>query len=222
MENTIVKLKKFNIKKAYIATLNFGKFRKWSSKKNRYFILQYKFEFVKEYFEEKKFDYKKTKYFKFLEKTKIKNFIGVYEGSPNFAYSNPHEQCLRFIKLIISFKKKMNFISKNIDNKKKLAEFILLNTYMINKNYPVETYDFRIKKIIFSKESKRYTRLDILFNKLNLYKLIPLKFYYKSVFPSGIFYKKKIIIKNGTHRLALFYYLNLKKKIPDFFYFWES
>ncbi len=214
-----MKIEKFNIEKAYFATLNSGYKRPWSSEKNKYIVLEYKYEFVKQYFENKSFDFKKTKYFQFLKKSKLNNFKQKYEGSINFAYSNPNVQCLRFIKLIKLFKVQRKFILLNINNVQKIAQMFLKNTYDINKKFPVETFDFRTEKKQISKESNRFLKLSILFNKLNLYKLIPFKFYYQYVFPSGKKFKKKFIILNGTHRLAIFFYFYSKKLFPKYFYY---
>ena len=217
-----MKLKKFNIKKAYFATLNSGYKRPWSSKKNKYVVLEYKYQFVKDYYENKFFDLKKTNYFKFLKKSKSNKFKQKYEGSVNFAYSNPRMQCLRFIKLIDLFKFQKNYIIENFKNTNLIAELFFKNTFEINSQYPVETFDFRVKKIQKSKESQRFVNANILFNKLNLYKFIPKNIYNKSVFPSGKVFKKKLIILNGTHRLAIFYYFSSKKMFPNYFHYWEE
>ena len=197
-----------NIDSLYHNTLFYSKaIRPWSFFEGKYLALEYRYEFVKSYFSNpKEFDYRNSNYYKLINGNSRKDSHDLYEGNKNWRYSNADLASQRFIDLIESIHKRIE-IYNNLDKDNIL--FSLKEMYKdiidFEKKNMVEIEYLDDGTIHTRKESEVYNLgFDELFQTMGQ-RLIG------HLLPSAAFSKGTVVLKNGSHRLAIFKYFSDKK-----------
>jgi len=190
----------YDIDKIYNDSLNFsGIIRPWALIEGKYRALELRYMFVNDYLNIAGFNYKKTSYYKFIKEYSSLENLEFYEGNKVWAYSDADNICKRFINLTDSVINNIDIYNKmNRKNYIDLLSSIYDSIITFEKDNMVKIRYISDNKQAIRKESKQYDE-----NAWKLKNSITNRIV-GHLIPTGVYIDKKLIILNGSHRLAIF------------------
>ena len=204
-----------DVERLYSDTLMLSsEIRPWAVIDGKYAALELRLEFAEDYLKSQgDFDFINTNYYKFIDKYTKDGFKNGYDGNWNYAIINPDDICRRYTALIRSVLKNIELYNNlNKDNVITSIKSIYDDIIDFEKRNKRDVFYIRENRKAQQKENEQYrsdkTYLRSTVNKRLVGHLIP----------SAVAYKDNIVIKNGSHRLALFKALKdkniFKNKLP--------
>jgi hypothetical protein len=181
-------------------------FRPWAVRDGKYVALELRRQFAEDYLNNSvDFECRNTNYYKFVQNYIREGFAGIYDGNQNYAMVNPDNVCKRYISLIDSIVKNIEVYNSlnrlNIINSMESIYDDIIEFERTNKR---EAFYLNQNEFAIIKESTQYeTETELL--KMNMERKLV-----GHLVPSGIMCKGILVVKNGSHRLALFKVLREK------------
>ena len=174
--------------------------RPWAVTGGKYVALELRRQFVKDYLNNTgDFYYRNTDYYKFVENYIREGFLKLYDGNQNYAIIDADGICRRYIAFVDS-------IVKNIEVYNNLNRSNIINSMRSIYDDIIE-FERRNKREVFyitenirtqQKENEQYEMNTSLLKSTMHERLVG------HLVPSGIMCKGALVVKNGSHRLALF------------------
>lgn len=189
-----------DVDELYRDTLYLSVDKPWALENGTFVALEYRYEFAKAYLDSaQEFNYKDTEYYRFLKKTESKNFTGLYDGSRGYAMANASCICERYEALIDLVLKNIR-IYNTLNARNLCPSFyaMLDDIIAFERKHKKQVFYFAEHRYVRQKENQRYEASS---------EQIRAEFHKQLVghyIPSAVRRKNFLVLKNGSHRLALF------------------
>lgn len=174
--------------------------RPWAFISGKYQALELRYMFVRKYLRERKrFNIKTSAYYKFLQNCSNNDFGEYYDGNEIWAYADADNLCSRFLALI-------KMISKHCDSYNQLTAHNLVRSLELmyddiiafEKRYPVKIYYLKDGNLAIRKESVQYKQSVEDLKRSMRERLLG------HLIPTAEECNGRVILLNGSHRLAIF------------------
>lgn len=174
--------------------------RPWAFVNGKYLALELKYLFVKQYLREGEyFDVKTSAYYQFLQKCSSNGFREYYDGNEIWAYADADSLCTRFLVLIEMIIKYRDLYDRlTPQNLISSLELMYDDIIAFERLHPVKIYYVRDGKLAIRKESDQYSQTKEILKRTIEERVVG------HLVPTAMVHKSRIILLNGSHRLAIF------------------